>query len=357
MKRILYLGWQGYKNLGDDLCWDLFKENCDKYLDASTYSLQSSQPTKADITPYDTIILGGGSLLSSDFIELLYSAMKQKKHIIIWGSGHDWQTKPVLESVINNNYKIPAPIMNPITSKKLAEIVEYAKYVGVRGPLTYEVLKLIGVNTEKIHICGDPGMLLPYEHRLPPPSSQIWENEKKIVGLNWGTSYNRIYGSNEIKVEDQLAETAKKLIQKGYKIYMFIVWKADINPSLRLYKKINDTHNVRLSTNYYHQNHLLNILQSCHFTINLKLHANVISAAAGIPFITLGYRFKSFDFAHSVGLNDFIISTDSQTITKDILKMEETINNKEPFIKKQLQSYRNLFTKKLIQPFQKNLYM
>ncbi|WP_336865826.1 hypothetical protein [Peribacillus frigoritolerans] len=84
MKRILYLGWQGYKNLGDDLCWDLFKEHCDKYLDASTYSLQSSQPTKADITPYDTIILGGGSLLSSDFIELLYSAMKQK-NILLFG--------------------------------------------------------------------------------------------------------------------------------------------------------------------------------------------------------------------------------------------------------------------------------
>ncbi|MCM3166847.1 polysaccharide pyruvyl transferase family protein [Peribacillus frigoritolerans] len=170
------------------------------------------------------------------------------------------------------------------------------------------------------------------------------KTKKKIVGINWGTSFNRICGSNEIIVEDQLAETAKKLIQKGYKIYMFIVWKADINPSLRLYKKINDTQNVRLSTKYYHQNDLLNILQSCHFTINLKLHANVISAAAGIPFITLGYRFKSFDFAHSVGQNDFIISTDSQTITKEI------INNKEPFMKKQLQSYRNLYTKKLIQP-------
>ncbi|WP_375541152.1 polysaccharide pyruvyl transferase family protein [Peribacillus frigoritolerans] len=55
----------------------------------------------------------------------------------------------------------------------MAEIVEYAKYVGVRGPLTYEVLKLIGVNTEKIQISGDPGMLLPYGHRLLPPNSEI----------------------------------------------------------------------------------------------------------------------------------------------------------------------------------------
>jgi polysaccharide pyruvyl transferase WcaK-like protein len=137
---------------------------------------------------------------------------------------------------------------------------------------------------------------------------------------------------------------------------MYIVWKADIGPSQRLYNKINDPKNVTLSTHFYHQTELLRILQNCIFTMNLKLHANVLSATAEIPFITLGYRFKSFDFAYSVGMENYSISTNSLYITDDIqIKEELIIQNKSKIVEK-LQFYKKEYSERLVQPFKKKIF-
>ncbi|MDQ1004181.1 polysaccharide pyruvyl transferase WcaK-like protein [Neobacillus niacini] len=66
-------------------------------------------------------------------------------------------------------------------------------------------------------------------------------------------------------------------------------------------------------------------MQKCTFTINLKLHANVLSAVAGIPFIALGYRFKTFDFAISIGLGDLVVPTDDSNIHRSILNLVDYI--------------------------------
>ena len=43
------------------------------------------------------------------------------------------------------------------------------------------------------------------------------------------------------------------------------------------------------------------------FSINMKLHASIFSAALGCPFISLAYRWKCMDFAESVACGDLAI--------------------------------------------------
>lgn len=355
MKKILYLGWLGFNNIGDELMWEIFNDLCSEYLDLSKYKII---PSKSDVdikdtTPYDCIILGGGSLLLPGYIKILHHAMKQGKQILIWGTGYDWADKPFIKII--EDAKIPSYLFDFKTETLLFDIVNKANYIGVRGPLTYALLKSANVNINKVEICGDVGLLL--RDKVIPPFSPIleWKQKDKIIAVNWGTSYNKIYGQNESNLEDQLAATCKTLLKQGFKIYMYVLWQQDIEPSKRLYTKIDSHSDVILDINKYSGGEIVSILKQCSFSINFKLHANILSTVAKIPFICLGYRFKCFDYINSLDLKEFIVATDSKSIEQDILKVIDYINSNPLIIHQKISSYSSLYKERLMTPFIRSL--
>ncbi|MDF2035790.1 polysaccharide pyruvyl transferase family protein [Cytobacillus oceanisediminis] len=355
MKQLLYLGWLGRKNLGDDLMWDLFETMADQYLEKSKYNITPSFKGVdiKNIRHYDHIVLGGGSIINKKNINILYVALKNRKEVSIWGSGIDLISKNDMER-LDSKEKIN--FLDQQSESKLIEIIDKANFVGVRGPLTYKVLKNIGVNMETVRIFGDPGLLLDKPKLTKKSSIKGFGENEKIIGLNWGTSYNKIFGKDELKVENQLVDSLKYLINKGYKIFIYNVWDKDIEASINLYDKIGDEENVRLSTELYHQDELMNIIEHFTFTINFKLHPNVISIAAGVPFIALGYRFKVYDLCKSIGLDHLVIATDMENIQKRISDLEEYISgNRIEIIEtssSEIQKYQN----RLAAPFIKQMF-
>ncbi len=89
MKNVLYLGWLGYKNIGDELMWDIFKQKFNEKVDKSKYRLIPSDKkrlsmlkrNKRQLRHYHTIVLGGGSLLTPSYINILFHAIQIKKDI------------------------------------------------------------------------------------------------------------------------------------------------------------------------------------------------------------------------------------------------------------------------------------
>lgn len=59
-EKVLYLGWIGFKNLGDELLWELFKQHFDGRYHAESVELIPSKPGVPvnDMNLYDTVILG-----------------------------------------------------------------------------------------------------------------------------------------------------------------------------------------------------------------------------------------------------------------------------------------------------------
>lgn len=357
MKHIHYIGWIGYDNLGDDLMWNIFEKLAKKYLDPQKFKITGSFP-KANINPEapDIVVLGGGSLIIKKYINILYKYMEQNKKIIIWGSGYDWLEKEGMEKIKNNRKDLPV-LLDSDSKQKLAEIVEYAEFVGVRGPLTYLALKNMNINMKKINISGDPGLLVKSSKVNRNNELSRWRNNDKIIGINWGTSNNKIYGQNELHIENQLSEAAKKFIKKGYKIFIYSVWKKDKLVNHRLYEKIGDPKNVILSSKLYNEHELMNLLQKCEFTINFKLHANVLSAMANVPFIALGYRFKTFDFAASIGLDELVISTDELNIEEEMMRLSSYICTHKEQIKNKINESIPLYEQRLLEPFHHQFYI
>lgn len=352
MKRILYVGWIGFNNVGDELMWLLFRDLCRAYLPDKKYDVIPSIPG-VDIRnygPYDTVVLGGGSLLIPGYIDVAYQAALKKKKVIIWGSGHDRQEFPVMDA----NGKVTANLAytgeNQATNEKLAELVRLSEYCGVRGPLSYQFLEDSGVSMADAIISGDPAFL------LPAPSPIIRSKGSRTIGVNWGTAYNRIFGGSEEKVEEQLAEALRQLIAQGYRVNIFSVWGPDREACKRLYAKLGDPQNVELDLALYHHEDLLEKLKSYALTINFKLHASYLSAAAGVPFISLGYRFKCIDFGLSASLSDYVLSTGDPQLGAEILDRVGKIEKEANTIREKFYTHQNRYRELLKKPFYEELF-
>jgi len=343
--RILYIGWIGHENLGDELMKDLFVQNLKTNMKNKDYILDFGfNVSNKMIRNYDFVVLGGGSLIGSIGINILNKALAEGKKVMVWGSGVDHLEKRAISNLNNQAHPFKKDFVG-----KLNNVVNNAEYFGVRGPLTFNFLKQMGVDENKIEISGDPGLLLNPSVKIDPIQELNWDYRKEnIVGINWGTANNNIYGKDELLVENQLVNVCDSLVQRGYKIFIYNVWSKDIQPCARLYSKIQDKENVQWSSKLYYQDELFSLVERFAFTINFKLHPNVISAAANTPFIALGYRFKIFDFAKSIEQDNFVIPTDSKNLVEDIaLLTNNACLDRSDFINK-VKHYRDIYENRLL---------
>lgn len=357
-KRILYIGWIGFQNLGDELMYDLFKEKVsemegDFHIDVVNYVEKYLQ--NVNISDFDLIVLGGGSIFSGPrhtiepyLIQFLYDAIKVEKKVMIWGSGIDSLSETAI-STVGNGGKIDLNLSDKMI-KKINYVFENSVWSGVRGPLTLNVFKGLGT-ANNLQQSGDPGFLMQMKQ-----SNTIREKEN-IIGVNWGTTYNSLYGGDEMKVENQLVDTLKELIRQGYKIYLFVLWGPDTEASLRLYEKLSNPKMVTFDAKLYDYHGLLPIINKFKFTINFKLHASYLSLAAGTPFIALGYRFKVYDFVKSIQMENFIISTNTSELEQKTLALTEYITENEQSIITHMKTIQDKYVEKLLVPFQNNLYL
>ncbi|PVE74491.1 polysaccharide pyruvyl transferase family protein [Priestia megaterium] len=349
MKKVLYIGWIGFGNLGDELLWHVFKELSEKYYSKEEIEVTPSFPGVdfKNVEPYDTVVLGGGSLLLPGYLQVLQKAADLGKDILIWGSGMDWVEKEQLNKMLAGENISLRTLFTEKDGELMKDVFNRVSFAGIRGPLAKKALEAIGVDSEKIRIIGDPGLLL--------SANSIGGKKEKIIGVNWGTTYNRLYGGNELAVEDALANACKKLIQQGYKIAIYLVWGSDKASCQRLFDKINDPEHVVFDEKLHKEQELMTILSCYTMTINFKLHANILSLAAGVPCVALGYRFKVFDLVSSLELEQCVVSTDSNSLEQDILTTIAYIEGDESSIIEKYKAREALYRPMLTEPFIKKL--
>lgn len=356
-KRILYIGWLGFRNLGDELMYDLFKEKVNAMdghysIDFVNYAEQYMR--NVNVKQFDLVVLGGGSIFSGlthpvepYIIQFLYDAIQANKKVMIWGTGIDSLPYDAIYPLQNKRtYDLN---MKHNFIEKVQFVFKNAAWTGVRGPLTYQLFQNVGVNDELLN-SGDPAFLMELNQ----------ENQKKkerIIGVNWGTAFDSLYGGNEMQIEEQLVDTLTDFIKQHYKIYLYVLWDQDIPAAKRVYDKLNNADMVTLDTTLYKYNELLPIINTFQFTINFKMHANYISLAANTPFIAFGYRFKVYDFVQSIGMERLLVRTDSVTLKDDIFERMAYIKENEQFIVTQMESMQQYYQNMLNEPFEKQLFL
>lgn len=333
---ILYLGWVGANNIGDELMLDNFRRLAKvKYGEDCTVTGLFCPEEYNDFEKYDLVCLGGGSILLEGFIAVLYRALEQGKKVMVWGSGYDDLLGSEFIERLEKSYISPY-IYSDLTEEKLNEIAKKADFFGVRGPLTYKILEKSNIDMTKVIISGDPGFLLESADLKEKGTNLNFTKEDKVVGVNMGTSYNNIYGGREDLLQEELVQVCKNLLKNGYKIYLYAMWPTDLDLVLSLYKKLPESENIILDIYIHSGDELVGIMENCVFTINFKLHGNIASAMARVPFICLGYRLKAYDFVKSIECEELNIPTDTKNIVDEIEKCIALIEKNEDEIVKKI---------------------
>lgn len=279
------------------------------------------QSYKIDLPSYDLIVLGGGSLIHLPYwLNICAEGRRSGIPVVSWGTGLDG----VYKEEQYNSITLPQQNIN-----YFRPIYETFDYLSVRGPFTTKMLTNIGVEKE-IHEIGDPALVYVsevFDHYVEEV------NDPKNILINWGTSYNNIFGGNELAVEEELVIAIRALISEGYSITVYPIWTEDINAVKRLVQKVNDA-KCQAQEVVYEAKLLQKMIQKSYLSINLKLHANILSAAASRPFISLAYRGKCYDFSKSVNCLDYTIATDVVTSHKILELVQDIEQNYEKIIER-----------------------
>lgn len=356
MNKIFYIGDAKCKSLDNELRFECFENLFYKYLDPTKYSLthSNSDNNLNTLNDYDTIVLGGNTILSDEYINQIYNVISTNKNIIVWGSGCNFPSREFIDILENTND--PPYLYSYSCEEKLQELATYCNFFSVSGPLTYKVLNKSFIDTSNILISGDPGFLLKEKNITTTHPIFKFSDKAKIIALNWGTYCNSIYGENELQIEDILSKSCKIFINRGYKIYIYPLSKDDILPCQNLYEKINDKNNVVLDTNLYSNGEILSILKKCYISINLKLNANIISSVAHIPFICLEYNLESIDFIKAINCEDLLLFNDQIYSTQNLIDKLNYINNNYNSIINIINNQTESYDFILEIPFKNNLF-
>lgn len=339
-KTILYIGWVGYGNHGDDVCQEIFADYVHKLaqehaieLDIKALFPQNfSEYTLARIDP-DLVVLGAGSLFEPVYLKPLILAQQYDIPTAVWGSGYD-------------SFAAPSEYFNisPDSAFMLRQAVSRAKLVGVRGSYTKAMLEQIGAVNPTLDVSGDPGLLL---NKTPQTMPELKPITQPIIGVNWGTALNRVYGGNEFETAQALAQVLRKLAE-DYTIVIYPVWGKDLQSCQELSTLIGSSKWVITLDRVPTIAELIDLYQQADFTINMKLHANVFTAAVNRPFISLAYRLKCFDFADSVGLSELALGFDEPNFEAELTqRINKLINNRMHYLQvldKHVKEYKRKLT-------------
>jgi hypothetical protein len=323
-KRGLYLGWVGKYNAGDDVVLHEIQQklviaaaSLDPPISISLYPFLPSFPCEqvaVDITYYDFLVLGGGSILTQDEYRCqLNAARAASLPIFVGGSGWDPRSK-FKTSMMDKE------MMMPLDDGWLERFQRTESSLGgVRGPLTMRALKQYAPDT-KLKIIGDAGLLL-----LSSDTTRLEEmipaSFVDYLAIGYGDNEGAsIYHTNNNHALDSAFASFICTAALDYPLHPIVLYSMDgksLSTLHKLYLFVIETlkkedqrtdddaaaaaaNRIIFVPRVLDPNTCTRLFAHAKATINYKLHGSVMSAGVGTPFVALAYHFKSLDFAASL---------------------------------------------------------
>ena len=290
-KRIGYIGWLGRNNLGDEAMFLAIRQlfSSLNILPFKETELLSMYQRFKKSYIYDAIFLGGGTLINSSYLDIFKEAKSNYKTRVIFGSG-----------VQNPDFWDRVGVHNRLM--EWIEPLEACNFVGVRGPLSKNILNNHGFH--KVKIIGDPGLSFARDEIKR-------KMRNKTLGVNIGISNGFVWG-NETEILNTVIRLSRILIGDGWKLKFLPVWENDIPYIEEAVRNIGaETETFK---NWESIDQTLDFLEQCDLFIGEKLHSVIFATCVYTPSIMLEYRPKCLDFMLSMGLEEFTVRTDGLSI-------------------------------------------
>jgi polysaccharide pyruvyl transferase WcaK-like protein len=304
-KSLLYVGWTGQRNLGDDAIADALIPRLPAVEPAhAPYRLADFARRVAGGgvvgSAHRSVLLGGGTAIGRRNWRLVLtatgSALARSRPWFMVGAGVE---DPAFQG--RNSFSANGELARwrPVCAKFDA--------VTVRGPRSVDLLASAGIAARMV---GDPALL----HE----PTQVGPVEEKLLGINLGFG-DDLWGHDHGHVEDAVSGLVRGLVtDQGWRVRAIVVNPAD-EPSVRACLAsagVPDDRAEVVTTPTTAE--FFAAVAPCAVLVAERLHALVLAVAAGVPVVGLEYQPKCADFLGSVDALDRSVRTD--VVTAAILR-------------------------------------
>jgi polysaccharide pyruvyl transferase WcaK-like protein len=243
----------------------------------------------------DLALLGGGTLINQSpwLIDYFGDALRKCGRGFVFGTG-------VGDPTFWGNH-----------FSRWNGLLDQCDFVGVRGPDSLKLLQDGGFS--RARFIGDPYLVLEPPLRLKPMT--------RTLGVNFGTTNDSQWGGDEREFFAFVTSVLRHLKENGWRLLWVSVWEKDL-PILRgLRDSLGDGGDLLDARMQCAE--VLTRLSGCELFLGEKLHANAMAAVAGVPFIALEYQPKVRDFAASVAMEEWVLSTAERRVDEVVRKLEQ----------------------------------
>jgi hypothetical protein len=298
-----YIGWSGHHNLGDELMLD------------SVRLLLPWADIETSGDPGQLLILGGGTLINRS------SYLKQVT---------DRDTPRVERCVIGTGVANPDFWGEQEDPERWVRWLSSCAYVGVRGPLSFERLREWGF-TGEMEISGDSALLLERPD-VPRIGGRV------VIAPAW--TKGRLWGGSDDAVMEAMAAAVKEWRSMGREVVALASSPDDDGQILQIVER-NDGGTVPFVQGYLDTAAAVELIASADVVVGERLHACVVAAAVGTPFVPVEYRPKLRDFAASVGVEQLVIRSDSISAGGLMERADEAMELPADHVSGQVNRYRD----------------
>jgi polysaccharide pyruvyl transferase WcaK-like protein len=294
--RLVYVGWTGHGNLGDDAI-----------ADALLPHLPAVEPWHVPHDPkaFARRVLGGGLRGAGDRAVLVGGGTvvgRRNWRLLLEATG-------LLLARRRPWHLIGIGVEDPAFQGKNSfsagdELTRWrdlcARFdrVTVRGPRSAALLDSVGIDAE---VVGDPAL-------LHEPATPVAPRDKLLaVNLGYGDD---LWGHDHARVVDAVAGLARGVVADGWSVRFLVINPKDRQFAEEALRRAGVAGEIRLATtvpDYFAA------IGDCSVLVAERLHALVLAAAAGVPMAGLEYQPKCADFLASVGAAEWSVRTDRVT--------------------------------------------
>lgn len=295
---IVYMGWLGYNNFGDDLLFESWRSALGDELAIQAplrnrdYIKQFPKFLKGRLSLLGRrriLLLGGGTVLGfKAWAEHVHLAQRvySPEQIILAGAGASAASDQFATAIQSLDWDRWASIRN-------------LRVVGVRGPITQaEVLR--GGLKDEVRVVGDPALM------YAPLEGLSWQGSCSMpnsIGICLGSHTSTRY--DPVVVAEAVREAAERY---SLQPVVFQLSDSDSTISTKLSGLLGGCRIVRYKGDV---KTMMSQIASCRIFLSERLHGFVAGISLGVPSLALSYGSKCDDFIKSLSAEALLVDPGS----------------------------------------------
>lgn len=307
MTKILISGYYGFHNAGDDAVLYGIYSSLKKMDPSVEVTVLSNVPAETtglfripavnrwnlveitkEIRGADLVLLGGGTLLQDRtsprsplyYLGIAGLAKGMGKPVVFYGQGY-------------------GPIIHPLSKWMIRLILNRVDMITVRDALSGEEMRAHGVSKVPIHVTADPALT------IDPREADLKQAERLLHRFKINPGQPIAYVSirdwkGEEGFKKELALCADFLTQAGWQVvFLPMQYPNDHSPSVDVMSQMKSrAFFIDEPLNF---KEIMSLIAHGTLMIGMRLHALILAAIMGVPFIPLSYDPKIDRFSESMG--------------------------------------------------------